>query len=57
MFDFPNNPFDGQTVVHSNGRTYEYNQSLDSWMVVSSNLATLTTRVAALENTNFLILE
>ena len=57
MFDFPDNPTDGQTIVHSNGRTYEYDQSIDSWMVVSSNLATLTTRVTALENTNFLILE
>ena len=24
MFDFPNNPSDGERVVHPNGNTYEY---------------------------------
>ena len=57
MFDFPNNPTDGERVIHPNGNTYEYGQIRNSWTVVHDNLATLTTRINALELTNFLILE
>ena len=57
MFDFPNNPTDGEVVIHPNGRTYEFNLARDSWTVVQDDLATLTTRITALENLSFLILE
>ena len=57
MFDFPNNPTDGERVVHPNGNTYEYGNIRNSWTVVQDDLATLTTRLNALEQTNFLILE
>jgi len=57
MFDFPNNPTDGERVAHPNGKTYEYVQSRSSWSVVQDNLATITTRLNALELNNFLILE
>ena len=58
MFDFPDNPTDGERVVHPNGKTYEYGTIRNSWIVVQDNLATLTTRVNALENLpSFLILE
>ena len=57
MFDFPNIPTDGERVVHPNGKTYEYVQSRKSWSVVQDNLATITTRLNALEQTSFLILE
>ena len=57
MFDFPNDPTDGERVVHPNGKTYEFVQSRKSWSVVQDNLATLTTRLNALELHNFLILE
>jgi len=55
MFDFPNNPSDGDRVVHPNGSTYEYNSN--SWVIAQDTLATLTTRINALEQLNFLILE
>ena len=57
MFDFPNTPTDGERVVHPNGNTYEYVQTRDSWTVVQDNLASLTTRINALEQFNFLRLE
>ena len=57
MFDFPNTPSDGEVVIHPNGRTYEFNATRDSWTVVRDDLATLTTRINALEQTPFLILE
>ena len=57
MFDFPNTPSDGEVVIHPNGRTYEFNATRDSWSVVRDDLATLTTRINALEQTPFLILE
>ena len=57
MFDFPNNPTDGERVIHPNGRTYEYVSFRNSWTVVQDDLALLTTRVNALEQINFLILE
>ena len=57
MFDFPNNPTDGERVVHPNGNTYEYGNIRNSWTVVQDDLASLTTRLNALEQFNFLILE
>ena len=57
MFDFPNDPTDGERVVHPNGKTYEYGNIRNSWTVVQDDLATLTTRLNALEQFNFLILE
>ncbi len=57
MFDFPNNPSDGDVVSHPNGRDYQWNGS--AWVIVQDDLATLTARVAALESIlqNQLILE
>ena len=55
MFDFPNNPSDGQKVVHPNGTTYEY--QTDSWVIAQDGLAALTSRITALESQPFLILE
>tara|TARA_B100001540_G_scaffold306059_1_gene317744 strand:- start:121 stop:294 length:174 start_codon:yes stop_codon:yes gene_type:complete len=57
MFDFPNNPSDGDVVNHPNGRDYQWNGS--AWTIVQDDLATLTARVAALESIlqNQLILE
>ena len=57
MFDFPDNPSDGERVSHPNGRTYEYAQARNSWVVVQDSLDTLTARIAALENLSFLLLE
>ena len=57
MFDFPNNPSDGERVVHPNGNTYEYKNLRNSWVIAQDDLATLTTRLNALEQTQFLILE
>ena len=57
IFDFPNNPTDGERVVHPNGKTYEYGGVRNSWTVVQDDLATLTTRLNALENQSFLLLE
>ena len=57
IFDFPNNPTDGERVVHPNGRTYEFGANRNSWTVVQDDLATLSTRLNALEQLNFLILE
>ena len=57
MFDFPNTPSDGEVVIHPNGRTYEFNATRDSWTVVRDDLSTLTTRINALDQLNFLILE
>ena len=57
MFDFPQHPPDGERVTHPNGRTYEFNSLRNSWAVVQDDLATLTTRLNALEINNFLILE
>jgi len=57
MFDFPNNPSDGERVVHPNGNTYEYTTLRDSWVIAQDDLATLTTRVNQLENSFFLLLE
>jgi ribosomal protein S15P/S13E len=57
MFDFPNNPTDGERVIHPNGRTYEFVTVRNSWAVVQEDLAILTTRINALEQHSFLILE
>jgi len=57
MFDFPNSPSDGERVIHPNGNTYEYNSLRNSWVIAHDDLATLTTRVTALENLSLLILE
>ncbi len=57
MFDFPNNPTDGERVIHPNGRTYEFVNVRNSWAVVQDDLATLATRLNALEQSHFLILE
>lgn len=57
MFDFPNSPSDGDRVVHPNGNTYEWTALRNSWAVVQDDLAGLTTRINALEQFNFLILE
>jgi len=57
MFDFPNNPSDGERVIHPNGRTYEFVNVRNSWAVVQDDLAQLTTRITSLELNNFLILE
>ena len=57
MFDFPNNPSDGDVVTHPNGYQYLWNGSV--WTINQDDLATLTARVAALEAIlqNQLILE
>ena len=57
MFDFPNAPSDGERVIHPNGNTYEYNNVRKSWVIAQDDLATLTTRLNLLEQTNFLLLE
>ena len=60
MFDFPDNPADGDTVTHTNGKIYEYDSATSSWVVQTVSLASLTARVAALEAAavvNSLILE
>jgi len=58
MFDFPNNPSDGDVVNHPNGRQYQW--SGNAWIINQGDLTTLTARVAALESilqNQFLILE
>ena len=58
MFDFPNNPSDGDVVSHPNGYNYQWTGS--TWTVVRDDLTALTARVAALESilqNHFLILE
>ena len=70
MFDFPNDPSDGELVVHPNGKQYEYSESRNSWAVVrepdhfpndiaalQTELASLNAQVANLSNFGFLILE
>jgi hypothetical protein len=59
MFDFPDNPSDGDTVNHPNGLLYQWSSTNGVWSVVQDNLATLTARVVALESVlqNQLILE
>jgi len=61
MFDFPNNPSDGDAVVHTNGNTYVYDATSESWELQVIDLNSLAARVLALENAaasvNSLILE
>ena len=55
MFDFPNNPSDGQQVIHPNGSTYIYQS--DSWIVARDDLSELTTRINLLESQSLFLLE
>tara|TARA_S200002703_G_scaffold151829_1_gene151631 strand:+ start:193 stop:369 length:177 start_codon:yes stop_codon:yes gene_type:complete len=58
MADFPNNPTDGETFTHPNGRTYTFDGSV--WSIVragSSTFSALAQRVQQLEEISFLILE
>ena len=57
MFNFPNNPEDGDLVAHPNGKAYEWNASRGVWSIVRSELTSLSARVAALETFDFLLLE
>ena len=70
MFDFPNDPSDGEVVIHPNGKQYEYNSTRNSWLIVrepdhfpaeitalQDELTLLRTDVANLSNFGFLILE
>ena len=57
MFNFPNNPEDGDIVSHPNGKDYEWNSSRGVWSIVRSELTSLSARVAALETLDFLLLE
>ena len=57
MFNFPNNPEDGDVVSHPNGKAYEWNSSRGVWSIVRSELTSLSARVAALETFDFLLLE
>jgi|TARA_B100001741_G_C16273621_1_gene468926 hypothetical protein len=70
MFDFPNDPSDGELVVHPNGKQYEYNLTRNSWAVVrepdqfpadisalQGEIALIQTDIANLSNFGFLILE
>ena len=57
MFDFPNSPSDGERVIHPNGNTYEYVELRNSWVIAHDDLATITTRLHALEQQSFLLLE
>jgi|TARA_B100001758_G_C18364906_1_gene587898 hypothetical protein len=59
MFDFPDNPSDGDTVTHPNGLAYQWSSTSGVWFVVQDDLAALTARVVALESVlqNSLLLE
>ena len=70
MFDFPNDPSDGELVIHPNGKQYEYNEARNSWLVVrepdhfpaeitalQNELAVVRTDITNLSNFGFLILE
>lgn len=59
MFDFPENPSDGDTVNHPNGLAYQWSSANNIWSIAQDDLATLTARVIALESVlqNQLILE
>ena len=57
MFDFPNSPSDRERVTHPNGNVYEFDNVQKSWLIARDDLAQLTTRLNALEQLNFLILE
>ena len=70
MFDFPNDPSDGELVIHPNGKQYEYNASRNSWLIVrepdqfpadiaalQGEMALLRTDIDNLSNLGFLILE
>ena len=70
MFDFPNDPSDGELVIHPNGKQYEYNESRTSWVIVrepdqfaaeitalQNELAVVRADITNLSNFGFLILE
>ena len=70
MFDFPNDPSDGELVIHPNGKQYEYNATRNSWLIVrepdqflaeitalNQEMALLRADVNNLSNFGFLILE
>jgi hypothetical protein len=70
MFDFPNDPSDGELVIHPNGKQYEYNATRNSWLIVrepdhfpaeitalQSEMTLLRTDITNLSNFGFLILE
>ena len=70
MYNFPDDPSDGDLIVHPNGKQYEYNSARNSWTVVrepdhfpndiaalQAQLLTLNQQVADLSNFGFLILE
>ena len=70
MYNFPDDPSDGDLIVHPNGKQYEYNSASNSWTVVrepdhfpndiaalQQQLLTLNQQVADLSNFGFLILE
>ena len=57
MFDFPNNPLDGDVVNHPNGKQYEWIDESSVWRVVQNNFTALSDRVTELENSFFLLLE
>ena len=70
MFDFPNDPSDGELVIHPTGQQYEYNETRNSWLVVrepdqfpadiaalQGEMALLRTDINNLSNFGFLILE
>ena len=70
MFDFPNDPSDGELVIHPNGKQYEYNEARNSWLIVrepdqfpaeitalQNELAVVRADITNLSNFGFLILE
>ena len=70
MFDFPNDPSDGELVIHPNGKQYEYSESRNSWAVVrepdqfpaeitalNQEMTLLRADITNLSNFGFLILE
>ena len=57
MFDFPNNPLDGDVVNHPNGKQYEWIDESSVWRVVRNDFTALSNRVTELENSFFLLLE
>ena len=54
MFDFPNNPSDGDQVSHPNGDVYEYQG--DTWYVVEHH-EDLLARITALATQSLFLLE
>ena len=70
MFDFPNDPSDGELVIHPNGKQYEYSDARNSWRIVrepdqfpaeitalNQEMALLRAEITNLSNFRLLILE